>query len=123
MPEAVVRWCAHCWARWGGIGGGNFYILGVAGFITPIWDVLAPQGEQERALNHLRMCSRSLAFPIRQVVPVGIARIQFCCWARWARFIIEKICITVDTTHLHASHPFLWLKGGRNGWMAADELG
>jgi hypothetical protein len=90
MPEAVVGWCAHCWAHWGGIGGGKFYILEGMIYYTLIWDVLAPQGEQERALNHLRMCSRSLAFPIRQVVPVGIAHVQFCCWARWAQFIIEK---------------------------------
>jgi len=33
----------------GGILGGKLYILGVAGFITPIWDVLALQGEREEA--------------------------------------------------------------------------
>jgi len=38
--------CAHCW-------GGKLYILGVAGFITPIWDVLAPKGEQEEAGEHI----------------------------------------------------------------------
>jgi hypothetical protein len=43
-------------------------------YYTPIWDVLAPQGEQERVLNHLRTGSRSPAFPIRQAVPVGLAR-------------------------------------------------
>ena len=31
----------------GGILGGKLYILGVAGFIMPIWDVLALQGERE----------------------------------------------------------------------------
>jgi len=46
MPKAVVGWCAHCW---GLIGGGKFYILGVAGYNTPIWDVLALQGEREEA--------------------------------------------------------------------------
>ena len=31
----------------GCIGGGKLYILGVAGYNKPIWDVLALQGERE----------------------------------------------------------------------------
>jgi hypothetical protein len=89
MPEAVVGWRARCWARWGRIGGGIFYIWDRMIYYTPIWDVLAPQGQQERALNHLRTCSRCPAFQIRQVVPVGLARDQFRCWARWARLFIK----------------------------------
>jgi len=49
--------CAHCWARWAGIRrifGGKFYISGVAGYDTPIWDVLALQGVREEAGEHLR---------------------------------------------------------------------
>ena len=71
----------------GGIFGQEISYLGVAGLDTPIWDVLVPQGEQERALNRLTMCARSLVFPIRQAVPVGLAWAGFCCWA-W--FIIAK---------------------------------
>jgi len=41
-----VGGCARCW-------GGKLYILGVAGFITPIWDVLAPEGEWEEAGEHV----------------------------------------------------------------------
>jgi len=44
--------CAHCWAHWARLGailGGKFYILGVAGYNTPIWDVLALQGVREEA--------------------------------------------------------------------------
>jgi hypothetical protein len=37
----------------GGIWGGKLYILGVAGYNTPIWDVLALQGEREEAGAHL----------------------------------------------------------------------
>ena len=37
----------------GGILGGKLYILGVAGFIMPIWDVLVLQGEQEEAGERL----------------------------------------------------------------------
>jgi len=47
--------CAHCWARWAGICrilGGKFYILGVIGYNTPIWDVLALQGVREEAGGH-----------------------------------------------------------------------
>jgi hypothetical protein len=30
-------------------------------------------------------------FPIRQALSVRIAGAQFWCWARWARFSIEKL--------------------------------
>ena len=50
MPEIMVGWCARCW---GAIRGGKFYILGVAGLYTPIWDVLAPQGERVGAGERL----------------------------------------------------------------------
>jgi hypothetical protein len=33
----------------GGISGRKLYILGVAGYVTPIWDVLALQGERDEA--------------------------------------------------------------------------
>ena len=55
---------------------GNF-ILGRVGSVTPIWDVLAPQGEQEQALNHLRTRPRSLSFLIRQGVPVGLVGLGY----------------------------------------------
>ena len=70
----------------GGIFGQEISYLGEAGLDTPIW---APQGEQEWALNHLTMCPRSPAFPIRQAVPVGLAGAQFCCWAHSAWLFIK----------------------------------
>jgi hypothetical protein len=90
MPEAVVGWCARCWALWAGIGGGNFYIWEGIIYYTPIWDVLAPEGKQEGALNRLGTRSRSPAFLIRKAVPVGLPQAHFCCWARWARFLMAK---------------------------------
>jgi hypothetical protein len=42
-------------------------------YCTPIWDVLAPKGEQVGVGEHLTMRSRSPAFPIGQAVPVGPA--------------------------------------------------
>ena len=38
-------WCSLL----GGFGGGKLYILGVAGYNRPIWDVLALQGVWEEA--------------------------------------------------------------------------
>ena len=50
MPEAVVGWRARRGARW---GGGVFYIYKEMIYYTPIWDVLAPQGEREEAGERL----------------------------------------------------------------------
>jgi len=91
--------CKQCQKWWSGgalavglVGGGNWgrdiSYLGRAGLVIPIWDVLTPQGEQEQALNHSTTRPRSLTFPIRQAVPVGLARARFCSWARWASFFI-----------------------------------
>jgi len=71
MPDVAGRWLHLLLHMLGGIFGWDFSYLGVAGLDTPIWDVLVPQGEQERALNRLTMCSRSPAFQIRQAVPRG----------------------------------------------------
>jgi hypothetical protein len=107
MPEAVVGWCARCWARWGGIGGGKFYIWERMIYYTPIWDVLAPEEKREGALNRLRTRSRSPAFLIKQAVPVGLPQAQFCCWARWARIFLAKNCMIVDTVYLHLLNNFI----------------
>ena len=53
MPEEAVGQCARCWARWGGIGGGNFYIWKGMIYSTPIWDVLAARGKRVGAGEHL----------------------------------------------------------------------
>jgi hypothetical protein len=100
------------------------YISGVARYNKLIWDVLALEGEREEAGE--RLCGAKLinSFPIRQTVPDGLARARFCCWACWARFFMKKKkSIIVNTIHIHLFYPFLWLKGGRNGWMRLDELG
>ena len=69
-----------------GILGEKLYILGVAGFVTPIWDVLAPEGEQEEAGEHIYSAKLCSFFPIRQAVPVGLTQAGFCSWAHWAGF-------------------------------------
>ena len=43
MPDVAGGW----------VGGRKLYILGIVGYVTPIWDVLAPEGEQEEAGEHI----------------------------------------------------------------------
>jgi len=74
----------------GGISGGKLYIFGVAGYDTPIWDVLALQGEQEEAGEHFHSAKFENYVPIRQVVPVGLAWAGFCSWAHCGWFFTEK---------------------------------
>ena len=61
MPDVAGRWLCSLLHTLGGIFGWEISYLGVAGLDTPIWDVLAPQGEQERVLNCLTMRARSKA--------------------------------------------------------------
>ena len=53
MPDVAVRWVHLLLGSLGGIWDGNLYILGVAGYDTPIWDVLVLQGKREEAREHL----------------------------------------------------------------------
>jgi hypothetical protein len=85
----------------GGDFGREIVYLGVAGYDTPIWDVLAPEGEREEAGEHIDSPKLIKFFPIRQAVPVGLARARFCSWARWARFFIEKNVYCSNTVYLH----------------------
>ena len=91
MPEAVVGWVRSLFGTLGGIWGGKLYILGVAGLYTPIWDVLVLQGEWVGAGERLYGAKFENYVPIRQAVPVDLARARFCSWARWAWFFIIKI--------------------------------
>ena len=49
----------------GCVGGGELYILGVAGYNKPIWDVLALQGEREEAGERLYGAKFENYVPIR----------------------------------------------------------
>jgi hypothetical protein len=100
----------------GGISGGKLYISGVAGFITPIWDVLALQGEQEEAGEHIYGAKLINFSPIRQAVPVGLARARFCCCARCAWFFIIKITYMSSYSLFTYITPF-YVAQGRGEWM------
>jgi hypothetical protein len=91
MPEVVVGWVRSLLGSLGGNLGRKFYISAVAGHNTPIWDVLALQGEREEAGEHLYGAKLINFFPIRQAVPVGLAWARICYWACWARFFIIQI--------------------------------
>jgi len=90
MPDVAGGWVCLLLGMLGAILGAKLYILGVAGYDKPIWDVLVLQGEQEEAGEHLHGAKLINFFPIRQVVPARLAQAQFCSWARWAWFFIEK---------------------------------
>ena len=53
MPDVAGGWSCSLLGASGGILGGKLYILGVAGYNRPIWDVLALQGEREEAGEHV----------------------------------------------------------------------
>ena len=59
MPDVVLGWFCLLLSMLGGGLGREISYLGVEWLVTPIWDVLAPQGEQERALNRLKTGSIS----------------------------------------------------------------
>jgi len=91
MPDVAVGWL-H--SLLGTLGGGKLgreiIYLGAAGSGTPIWDVLAPEGEREEAAEHIYSPRLINFFSIRQAVPVGFAQSGFCSWARWAPFFMGK---------------------------------
>ena len=106
----------------GAILGGKFYILGVPGYDTPIWDVLALQGEREEAGERLWGDRFENYVPIRQAVPDGLAQAWFCSWA-WM-FMIN----ITDMSSYNVNTPIVpfylclgwreWVDGSQWIWMS-----
>ena len=102
--------------------GREIIYLGAAGSGTPIWDVLAPEGEREEAAEHIYSPRLINFFSIRQVVP------KWCQWDLLGlgfapglvglRFSWKKMCIVVNTVYLHTFYYFFNFWAGENGWMA-----
>ena len=132
MPDVAVGWVRSLLGSLGGIWGGNLYILGVAlaGYDTPIWDVLALQGKREEAGERLYGARFVELFPIRQAVPDGLAWARFCSWARWARFFIGKsmYCsryniFTYNALFYKCLSTREWVDGIGCVWMTLSRLG
>jgi hypothetical protein len=130
MPDVAGGWLCSLLGTLVGILGGKLYILGVAGYNKPIWDVLAPEGEREEAGERLYGAKLINFFPIRQAVPVGLAWARFCSWARWARIFIKKnvYCsnYSVFTYNLLCSKCIgrrEWMDGVGSVWMTTSQLG
>jgi hypothetical protein len=59
MPDVVGGWLCSLLRTLGGNFGRDILYLGIYGLYRSIWDVLAPEGEQEGAKKRLRMRSGS----------------------------------------------------------------
>ena len=114
----------------GAMLGVKLYILGVMGYDKPIWDVLALQGEQEEAGEHLHSAKFENYVPIRQLVPVGLPWARFCSWAHCAQFFIEenlyysKYSIsTYILLFFKCPGRREWMDGIGSIWMTLSQLG
>ena len=112
----------HCWAHWAGWGaflGGKFYILGVAEYNKPIWDVLALEGEREEAARAYRQSQINQIFSqLGKRCQMGLLGLGFAAGLVGLGFSLKKMCIVVITVYLHTIYYVLNVLGGENGWMA-----
>jgi len=73
---------------------------------TPIWDVFAPQGEQEEVGEHFYGAKLIKTFPIRQAVPVGLAQAWDRCSGHWAWLFACKILYSSSYNIITSITPF-----------------
>ena len=85
-------------------GGQKLYILGVAGYNKPIWDVLALQGEGEEAGERLYGA---------KFVELSKLGKRFCDWARCSRFFKDKFLYYSRNNVFTCNVPFFMLLGTR----------
>jgi hypothetical protein len=72
MPDMAGGGLCSLLRTLGGNFGRDILNLGVAGLDTPIWDILALEGKQEEALNHLRTGSRSPSSQLGKQYQTGL---------------------------------------------------
>src|ERR1700704_4047783 len=107
MPDVAGGWFCSLLGMLGGISGGNFCIWEGIGCCKPIWDVLAPQGEQERALIVSQRLPEVRPSQLGRQCQLGLLGLGFAAGLAGLGLSWIYLYITVYTTHLHTSHPFL----------------
>jgi hypothetical protein len=63
------------------------------------------------------------AFPIRQVLPIDLLGLVFPAVFVVPDFLWLKTCTWLITVYLHIIYCFIYVRGGRNGWMVSDDFG
>ena len=104
-------------------GGQKLYILGVAGYNKPIWDVLALQGEREEAGERLYGAKFVELSKLGKRCQLGMLGLGFAIGLIVVGFSRINFCIIVETMYLHVICHFLCVWGRDNGWMALDGFG
>ena len=120
MPDVAGGWLCSLLGASGEILGGKLYIFGVAGYITPIWDVLALQGERDGAGQRLWGAKLIKYFPIRQPVPVGLARARFC-WLGSLGSVFHGKKLYITSYNVLTCNVIFYIRPGRREWV--DALG
>ena len=85
----------------GGIWGGKFDIWEEIMYYTPIWDVLAPQGERVGAGEQRAMRPRSLTSKLGRWCQLGLLGVVFAAGLVGVGFSWKKVCIWLDTMYIH----------------------
>src|SRR6266567_1507970 len=123
MPNVAVGWFSSLLGTLGTLWSGKLNIWEGIIYCQPIWDVFAPQWGRRWAGEQTTTRFRSLSFPIRQGVPVGLLWLSFAVGLVGLSFPWPKNCIILATIYLHAFQYFLRVGEGGNGWMELERFG
>jgi hypothetical protein len=77
MPDVVGGWLCSLLRTLGGNFGRDILYLGIYGLYISIWDVLAPEGEQEGAKKRSRTCSGSPGSQLGKRCQLGLLGLGF----------------------------------------------
>jgi len=77
MPDVVDGWLCSLLRTLGGNFGWDILYLGIYGLYTSIWDVLAPEGEQEGAKKRSTTRPRSPGSQLGKRCQLGLLGLSF----------------------------------------------
>ena len=77
MSDVIGGWLCSLLRTLGGDSGRDILYLGIYGLYTSIWDVLAPEGEQEGAQKRLATRSRSPGSQLGKWCQLGFLGLGF----------------------------------------------